>query len=51
MQSDSQPEAPVNDPITALRENFARIAERLTVEIEPATIYVIASLDRELAPE
>jgi len=51
MQSKDQPEAIANDPIRALRENLARVAEKLTVETEPATIYVVPSSDHEPAPE
>ncbi|HTU43736.1 MAG TPA: hypothetical protein VMF91_01650 [Bryobacteraceae bacterium] len=51
MQSKDQSDATANDPISALRENLARIAEKLTVEIEPATIYVVPSSDREPAQE
>lgn len=29
----------VNDPVCELREQFARIAERLTPDVEPAVVY------------
>ena len=32
-------EEPPQDPIVALREAFAEIAERLTPDVEPAPIY------------
>lgn len=34
------------DAITSLRENFARVAERLKPDIEPAAVYSVFPLDR-----
>ncbi len=34
------------DAMTALRGNFARVAERLTQDIEPAAVYSVLPLDR-----
>jgi hypothetical protein len=45
MQSNDQPEATANDPINVLRENFARIAEQLTWDVEPAIVYSIRPAD------
>jgi len=37
----------VNEPLKDLREDFARIAERLTPDVEPAVVYSPEAPDSE----
>ncbi|HEX3684768.1 MAG TPA: hypothetical protein VHU83_19685 [Bryobacteraceae bacterium] len=45
MQSNDPPEATANTPISILREDFGRIAEQLTWDVEPAIVYSIRPAD------
>lgn len=47
MQNGEQPAETVNDPMNDLRKNFRRLAERLTSDVEPATIYCIHPVDSD----